>query len=50
MVKSKAPPDAETRRGGEGGDSAYEMGGDACRKFWFKPLKETDLGMALFDP
>ena len=30
MVKSKAPPDAETRRGG---DSAYEMGGDACRKF-----------------
>ena len=29
-----------------GGDSAYERGGDARRKFWIKPLKETDLGMA----
>ena len=49
MVKSKAAPDAETRGGG---DSAYEMEGHACRKFWFKPLKETDLGMAqaFFDP
>ena len=35
-----------------GGDSAYKRGGDACRKFWIKPLKETDLGMAqaFFDP
>ena len=29
-----------------GGDSAYERGGDARRKFWIKPLKETDLGVA----
>ena len=38
-------------RGG-GGDSAYERGGDARRKFWIKPLKETDLGVAqaFFDP
>ena len=28
---------------GGGGDSAYEKGGDARRKFWIKPLKETDL-------
>ena len=36
----------------QGGDSAYERGGDACRKFWIKPLKETDLGVAqaFFDP
>ena len=35
-----------------GGDSAYERGGDACQKFWIKPLKETDLGVAqaFFDP
>ena len=32
--------------GGGGGDSAYEGGGDACRKFWIKPLKETNLGVA----
>ena len=33
-------------------DSAYERGGDARRKFWIKPLKETDLGVAqaFFDP
>ena len=30
---------------GGGGDSAYERGGDARRKFWIKPLKETDLGV-----
>ena len=29
-----------------GGDSAYERGGDARRKFLIKPLKETDLGVA----
>ena len=29
-----------------GGDSAYERGGDARRKFWINPLKETDLGVA----
>ena len=28
------------------GDSAYERGGDARQKFWIKPLKETDLGVA----
>ena len=35
-----------------GGESAYERGGDARRKFWIKPLKETDLGVAqaFFDP
>ena len=33
-----------TARGG--GDSAYERGGDARRKFGIKPLKETDLGVA----
>ena len=35
-----------------GGNSAYERGGDARRKFWIKPPKETDLGVAqaLFDP
>ena len=34
------------------GDSAYERGGDARQKFWIKPLKETDLGVAqaFFDP
>ena len=31
---------------GPGGNSAYERGGDARRKFWIKPLKETDLGVA----
>ena len=38
--------------GGGGGDSAYERGGDTRRKFWIKPLKETDLGVAqaFFDP
>ena len=38
--------------GGGGGDSAYERGGDGRWKFWIKPLKETDLGMAqaFFDP
>ena len=37
---------------GGGGDPAYERSGDACRKFWIKPLKETDLGVAqaFFDP
>ena len=35
-----------------GGDFAYERGGDARRKFWIKPVKETDLGVAqaFFDP
>ena len=34
------------------GDSAYETGGDARRKFGIKVLKETDLGVAqaFFDP
>ena len=34
-----------TSQGG-GGDSAYEGGEDAPRKFSIKPLKETDLGVA----
>ena len=35
-----------------GGDSAYERGGDTCRKFGINPLKETDLAVAqaFFDP
>ena len=35
-----------------GGNSAYEGGTDARRKFWIKPPKETDLGVAqaFFDP
>ena len=35
-----------------GGDSTYERGGDAHRKFWIEPLKETDVGrvQAFFDP
>ena len=37
---------------GGGGNSAYERGRDARRKFCIKPLKETDLGVAqeFFDP
>ena len=33
-------------------DSAYERAGNARRKFWIKPLEETDLGEAqtFFDP
>ena len=31
---------------GSGGDSAYERGGEARRKFWIKPLKDTDPGVA----
>ena len=30
---------------GGGGELPYERGGDARRKFWIKPLKETNLGM-----
>ena len=32
--------------------AAYERRGDALRKFWVKPLQETDLGVAqaFFDP
>ena len=29
-----------------GGYSAYERDGDDRQKFWIKPLKETDLGVA----
>ena len=37
---------------GGGGNSAYEMGGGARRKFWIKPLEETDPGIiqAFFYP
>ena len=40
------------RRSRGEGDSAYERGGDARRKFCIKPLKETDVGVAqaFFDP
>ena len=31
---------------GGGGNSAYEGGSDARRKFWIKPVNETDLGVA----
>ena len=40
--------------GGGGGkaNSAYERGGNARLKFWIKPLKESNLGVAqpFFDP
>ena len=38
--------------GGRWSDSAYERCGDAHLKFWIKPLKETDMGVAqaFFDP
>ena len=39
-------PDPISDQNIPGGDSAYERGGDARRKFWIKPLKETDLGVA----
>ena len=29
-----------------GGELCIWKDGDACRKFWIKPLKETDLGVA----
>ena len=37
---------------GGGGDSAYKRSGDARRKFWIKPLKDNDLGVAqaFFEP
>ena len=37
---------------GPRGDSTYERGRDARRKFWIKPLKETNLSVAqaFFDP
>ena len=49
-VISKMSPSQSSA--GWGGDSTYERGGDAHRKFWIKPLKETDLGVAqaFFDP
>ena len=38
--------------GGRQGRLPYESGGDARLKFWIKPLKETNLGVAqpFFDP
>ena len=38
-----APYHKNVRKIFPGGDSVYERGGDARRKFWIKPLKETDL-------
>ena len=39
---------ARGKRGGrgEGRGLSYERGADARQKFWIKPLKETNLGMA----
>ena len=40
-------------RPGGGGELPYERGGDGRRKFWIKPLKETNLGVVaqpFFDP
>ena len=31
---------------GGGGETTYERGRDARRKFWIEPLKETYLGVA----
>ena len=44
-------PPAQVKFPEGGGNSAYEVGGDTHRKFWIKPLKETDLGVvqAVFD-
>ena len=46
------PPTMQTFVKFSRGDSTYERGGDARQKFWIKPLKETDLGVAqaFFDP
>ena len=44
-TKSPNNFDLDSRVGGEG-KSAYERGGDGRRKFWIKPLKETNLGVA----
>ena len=51
-VQIRSDPLVSVTRGGGGGDSAYERGGDARRKFGINPLKETDLGVAqaFFDP
>ena len=35
----------ESKLGG-GGGLPNERGGDACRKYWIKPLKDTNLGVA----
>ena len=45
QLQLNLPPYASPLPGG-GGSSAYERGGDAPRKFWIKPLKETDRGVA----
>ena len=44
MISSIVPVIHNARGGG--GESAYERGRDARRKFWIKPLKETYLGVA----
>ena len=41
------PPTVKLRANGPGG-LPYERGMDAPRKFWIKPLKETNLGVAPF--
>ena len=46
QLQLSLPPYASPLPEGGGGSSAYERGGDAPRKFWIKPLKETDRGVA----
>ena len=46
------PPGIWRLNPGGGGDYAYEKDEDARRKFWTKPLKQTDpvVAQAFFDP
>ena len=37
---------SEGKNPGPGGGLAYKWGGGVRQKFWIKPLKETDLGLA----
>ena len=46
FVSSLESVSSENLSAREGEKSAYEKGGDARQKFWIKPLKETDLGVA----
>ena len=54
IVLCKVVPEVWLFPGGGGveGGLAYERGGDARRKFWIKPLKETVLRVVqtFFDP
>ena len=52
LLTLKGDKDSKYTFDTRGVDSAYERGGDDRRKFWIKPLKETDLSVAqaFFDP